>query len=278
MAKKKAITVQGNAISLLSRTDRDDYISLTDIDKKFDGGGAHIENWMRNRNTIEFLGVWEKVHNPNFNSVGFDGIFAQTGLNRFKLSVKKWSNATNAIGMKAKTGRGGGTYGHPDIAFNFALWLSPTFHVYVAKEFQRLKAFEARERLEIQDWNIKRLLTKLNYSVHTDAIKANLIPPRIDTGKGLIYASEADMINIALFGYTARQWKQKYPKAKGNMRDSASTEQLLVLANLEAINAELIRQGISQQERAIMLNAAAITQMQSILDSASWRSLPPEKE
>jgi hypothetical protein len=278
MAKdKRKITVDGAEITLL-HTKEDDYISLTDIDKRFEGGGSHIENWMRNRNTVEFLGVWEKVHNPDFNSVEFDGIFAQTGLNRFKLSVKKWTTNTNAVGIRSKAGRYGGTYAHPDIAFNFALWLSPTFQVYVSKEFQRLKEFEARENLEIADWNLKRLLSKINYSVHTDAIKENLIPPRLEKGTGLVYASEADMINLALFGYTARQWKTKYPKAKGNMRYSASTEQLLVLANLEAINAELIRQGISQDERAIMLNAAAITQMRSILNSSTWGALPPEKE
>ena len=278
MAKdKRKITVEGTEITLLQSRE-DDYISLTDIDKRFDGGGSHIENWMRNRNTVEFLGVWERVHNPDFNSVEFDGIFAQTGLNRFKLSIKKWVTSTNAIGIKSKAGRYGGSYAHPDIAFNFALWLSPTFQVYVAKEFQRLKEFEARERLEVADWNVKRFLSKVNYSVHTDAIKENLIPPRFDTSNSLIFATEADMINRALFGYTAREYKRKFPKSKGNLRDSATTEQLIVLANLEAINAELIRQGISQKERAIMLNAAAIAQMRSILNSPSLGTLPPGKE
>jgi len=185
---------------------------------------------------------------------------------------------TKAIGVKSQAGRYVDTFAHRDIAFEFCSFVSPVFKLFLIKEFQRLKEFEARERLEIQDWNIKRLLTKINYSVHTDAIKENILPPRLSKDKGLIYASEADMLNVALFGYTARQWKKMYPKAKGNMRSSASAEQLLVLANLEAINAELIRQGISQSERAIMLNAAAITQMKSILNSASWRSLPPEKD
>lgn len=272
--KKKGILVQGKKITFISSNS--DYISLTDIDAAFGGGGSHIENWMRNRNTIEFLGVWETVHNPDFNSVEFDGIFAQTGLNRFKLSVKNWTK-TNAIGIKAKAGRYGGTYAHPDIAFNFALWLSPTFQVYIAKEFQRLKKAEAQEKHNALDWNLKRLLTKINYSVHTDAIKEKLIPPRIAQNKtsGLIYASEADILNLALFGITAKEWRAQNPDAKGNVRDYATTEQLLVLANLEAINAELIRQGLAQDERVIRLNEAAITQMRSILNSPSHSNLPP---
>ncbi|MCB9290712.1 MAG: KilA-N domain-containing protein [Lewinellaceae bacterium] len=278
MAKKKDILVQGKKISLISS--EGDYLSLTDIDSAFEGGGSHIENWMRNRNTVEFLGVWEIVHNPDFNSVGFDGIFAQTGLNRFKLSVKKWTRETNAIGIKARTGRYGGTYAHPDIAFNFALWLSPTFQVYIAKEFQRLKQAEAREKHAAFDWSLKRLLTKINYSVHTDAIKETLIPPRLaqDKTSGLIYADEADILNLALFGMTAKEWRVQNSDEKGNIRDQATTEQLLVLANLEAINAELIRQGLSQDERVIRLNEAAITQMRSILSSPSTSKIyPPDK-
>lgn len=275
MANKKDILVQGKRIALISSNR--DYISLTDIDAAFDGGGSHIESWMRNRNTVEFLGVWEKVHNPNFNSVEFDEIFAQTGLNRFKLSIKKWTKNTNAIGIKAKAGRYGGTYAHPDIAFNFALWLSPTFQVYIAKEFQRLKRQEAKEKSNIFDWNLKRLLSKINYSVHTDAIKDKLIPPRLIRSKtdGQIYAEEADILNLALFGLTAREWRMQNPETKGNIRDHSTTEQLLVLANLEAINAELIRQGLSQDERIIRLNEAAITQMKSILASPSTSKLPP---
>jgi len=275
MAKRKDILVQGKKIALISS--EGDYLSLTDIDVAFDGGGSHIENWMRNRNTVEFLGVWESVHNPDFNSVGFDGIFAQTGLNRFKLSIKRWTSETNAIGIKAKTGRYGGTYAHPDIAFNFALWLSPTFQVYIAKEFQRLKKIEAWEKEDALDWSLKRLLTKINYSVHTDAIKEELIPPRFAQNKtsSLVYAGEADILNMALFGMTAKEWRAQNPDAKGNIRDQATTEQLLVLANLEAINAELIRQGLGQDERVIRLNEAAITQMRSILTSPSTSKLPP---
>lgn len=276
MAKKQHdILVQGKKISLILNDG--DYISLTDMDAGFDGEGALIESWMRNRNTVEFLGVWETVHNPDFNSVEFDGIFAETGLNRFRLSVKKWTTKTSAIGIKAKTGRYGGTYAHPDIAFNFALWLSPTFHVYIAKEFQRLKAEEYQRLREEQDWSIKRLLSKINYSIHTDAIKETLLPPRIARGDagGLVYAGEADILNMALFGKTAKQWRAEHPEDKGNMRDHATTEQLIVLANLEAINAEMIRSGLSEDERVIRLNEAAITQMRSILNSPSVDQLPP---
>ena len=274
MAKSKTtISVQGKEIALISKDN--DYISLTDIDSAFDGGGSHIENWMRNRNTVEFLGVWEKVHNPDFNSVEFDGIFAQTGLNRFKLSIKKWTNNTHAIGIKAKTGRYGGTYAHPDIAFNFALWLSPTFQVYIAKEFQRLKQQEAKNRKDAIEWDLRRTLSKINYTVHTDAIKANLIPLRLMGKKksGIVYASEADMLNMALFGMTARDWKAQNPELQGNIRDHATTEQLLVLSNLEAINAHLISERLDQEERLIRLNEVAITQMRSILASPSLGKL-----
>ena len=278
MAKdKRKITVEGVDIMLL-QTREDDFISLTDIDKKFEGGGRHIENWLRANNTVEYLETWETIYNPNFNSMQLHEIKEARGQNRFLLSAKKWITLTGAIGLRSKAGRYGGTFAHPDIAFNFCLWLSPKFQLYVVKEFQRLKEFEARERLEVADWNVKRFLSKINYSVHTDAIKENLIPPRFDTSNSLIFATEADMINRALFGYTAREYKREFPKSKGNLRDSASTEQLIVLANLEAINAELIRQGISQKERAIMLNAAAIAQMRSILNSPSLGTLPPGKE
>lgn len=274
MASKKELNVDGKVIGLI--TNENDFISLTDIDTAFDGGGSHIESWMRNRNTVEFLGVWERVHNPSFNSVGFDEIFAETGLNRFKLSVKKWTKNTNAIGIKAKAGRYGGTYGHPDIALNFALWLSPTFQVYVAKEFQRLKQQEAAEREDALRWDLRRALSKINYTVHTDAIKERLIPPRFARSKnqGSVYATEADALNVALFGMTAKDWRSQNPKIKGNLRDNATAEQLIVLANLEAINAELIRQGLGQDERVIRLNEAAITQMRSVITSASLHQLP----
>lgn len=272
MAKKKILTVQGKEITLITKDT--DYLSLTDIDRAFEGEGSLIESWLRNRNTVEFLGVWEQVHNYEFNSVEFDGIFAKTGLNRFKLSVKKWVTATNAIGIQAKTGRGGGTYAHPDIAFNFCLWVSPTFQVYAAKEFLRLKKLEAQENQEALDWNLKRVLSKINYTVHTDAIKDNLIPPRITKGQGVIYANEADILNMAVFGMTAKEWRIQNSKAKGNIRDNANHLQLLILSNLEAVNAELIRIKLAADERLSILNEAAIQQMTSLLRSPSLPQLP----
>lgn len=275
--KKKSITVQGSVISLL-RAEKDDFISLTDIDRRFEGNGRHIENWLRNQNTVEYLETWETLYNPDFNSMQLHGIREQIGLNRFLLSVKKWIELTNAIGLKAKTGRYGGTFAHPDIAFHFCLWLSPKFQLYIAKEFQRLKQNESKEKQESLEWTLKRLLSKINYSIHTDAIKETLIPPRLEQSKtsGLVYAGEADILNMALFGTTAKEWRSQNPNTKGNIRDYATTEQLLVLANLEAINAELIRQGLEQDERVIRLNEAAITQMRSILNSPSFSKLPPE--
>lgn len=281
MAKEnKSITVQGAEITLLSQRGQDDYISLTDIMKKFEDEFS-IYSWMRNSNTVEFLGVWEQLHNPDFKGDEFVTFKNQAGANSFNLTPQKWIKATNAIGMTVKAGRyGGGTFAHRDIAINFCSWLSPTFQLYLIKEFQRLKEIEAREKQEVLDWNVKRLLTKINYTIHTDAIKETLIPPRLAQGRtsGLIYAGEADLLNLALFGMTAQEWRAQNPEARGNIRDHATTEQLLVLANLEAINAELIRQGVSQDERIIRLNEAAITQMRSILASPSMGRLPkPDK-
>ena len=206
----------------------------------------------------------------------FHQIKAELVDNTFLMSAKKWIARTAAIGIEAKAGRYGGTYAHNEIALQFATWLSPEFHVYLVKEFKRLKEVEAAERKDTLDWNLKRLLTKINYSIHTDSIKDNLIPPRLAEGKpsGLVYAGEADILNMALFGMTARQWKTQNPKAKGNIRDHATTEQLLILANLEAINAELIRNGFGEDERVLILNEAAIRQMRSVLDSPSRPSLP----
>lgn len=277
MAKKKTINVQGSDITLLPKRGQEDYISLTDIMKKFDDEFS-IYSWMRNSNTVEFLGVWEQLHNPDFKPNEFVTFKNEAGSNSFNLTPKKWINATNAIGMTVKSGRyGGGTFAHRDIAINFCYWLSPTFQLYLIKEFQRLKEIEAQQRHEALEWNVRRILTKINYSVHTDAIKEKLIPPRLAQGKtsGLVYAGEADILNMALFGMTAGQWRAQNPDAKGNIRDQATTEQLLVLANLEAINAELIRQGLGQDERIIRLNEAAIIQMKSILNSPSRPNLPP---
>jgi len=274
MGKQKTIQVQGTAITLLPNQGAEDYISLTDIMKKFDDEFS-IYSWMRNKNTVEFLGVWEQLHNADFKGNEFVTFKNQAGANNFNLTPQKWIKATSAIGMKVKAGRyGGGTFAHRDIAINFCYWLSPTFQLYLIKEFQRLKEMEAMEAQETLEWNVKRVLTKMNYTVHTDAIKEQLIPPRITSGSGIVYAGEADVLNIAVFGMTAKMWRTKNPKSKGNIRDYASTEQLLVLANLEAVNAELIRMQLSQDERAEILNKAAISHMQSLLSSPSRGTFP----
>ncbi|WP_052600193.1 KilA-N domain-containing protein [Aureispira sp. CCB-QB1] len=275
MAKKKtSLTVQGTKIRLYQEK-AEDFISLTDIAKKFNPRtGQLILNWLRTRSTISFLGAWETIHNENFNVLKFEYIKNQTGDPTFTLSVSDWMEQTEAIGIKAKTGRYGGTYAHKDIAFEFLSYLSPTFKLYVFQEFQRLKTLEIEEaKLEL-DWNLKRVLSKVNYTVHTDAIKEKLIPPRITKGQGFIYAGEADILNVAVFGMTAKMWRHQNPKLKGNIRDYASTEQLVVLLNLEAVNAELIRMQLSQDERAEILNQAAIKQMQSLLTSPSLPKVP----
>lgn len=281
MAKKSTIHVEGSDIRLVL-VGENDYISLTDIDERFEGGGRHIENWLRNQNTIEYLGTWELLHNPNFNSMQLHGIREQVGVNRFLLSAKKWIESTNAIGIKSSAGRYGGTFAHPDIAFHFCLWLSPTFQLYIAKEFQRLKKEESEQRKESLEWSIKRTLTKINYRIHTDAVKMHLIPPRISDGKqdGIVYASEADLLNLALFGMTAKQWQGLNPELKGNVRDYASTEQLLVLANLESLNAHLIKEGLSQDERLQKLNEVAIYQMELLSEPKTVKSLEqlPDKK
>ena len=272
MAKKK-ITVEGTAISLLTADD-EDYISLTDIDASFEGGGRHIENWLRNQNTVEYLETWEKLYNPDFNSMQLHGIKEKIGTNRFLLSVKKWISLTNAIGIKAKAGRYGGTFAHPDIAFHFCLWLSPSFQLYLVKEFQRLKSEEAKA-LDTE-WNVKRIMAKATYPLQTEAVRAHLIPPKVKYTKkeGLFFASEADLLNLALFGMTAKQWKQQNPKAKGNIRDNASHEQLLVLSVLQGLNAKLIEWGSDTEQRLELLNKAAIEWMQIILSGNSLQQLP----
>lgn len=280
MAKKKILTVQGSDISLITASDSD-FISLTDIDARFEGNGRHIENWFRNQNTIEYLSTWESLNNSNFNSMQLHGIKEQIGLNRFLMSAKKWITSTNAIGIKAKAGRYGGTFAHPDIAFHFCLWLSPTFQLYIAKEFQRLKIEEAKELQEAQEWNVKRTLAKVNYIIHTDAIKQHLIPKRLynrPKKDGFIYASEADVLNVALFGMTAKMWRLQNQEKKGNMRDHASTEQLLVLSNLESHNAHFIKEGLSQDERADKLNEIAIYQMQVLVNQSALKQLNEGKK
>lgn len=268
--KKAIIEVQGAAITVLSRDDVD-YISLTDMLRAKDGD-FFISDWLRNRNTVEFLGIWERLYNPDFNSGEFAIIKSQVGLNSYKLSVKDWVGKTGATGLRATAGRYGGTYAHPDIAFEFGMWISPEFKLYLVKEFRRLKEDE-NSRLSLA-WNVNRTLSKLNYRIHTDAIKAHLIPAAITPDQARItYASEADVLNIAMFGRTAKAWRDTHPKATGNMRDEASIEQLLVLANLENLNAEFIHMGLTQGVRLQKLNDIAIRQLRSLTSHVALRAL-----
>ncbi len=255
------IEVRGTEITVMRHQD-EDFISLTDMLKAKDGD-FFISDWLRNRNTVEFLGIWETVHNPDFNSGEFAIIKSQAGLNSYKLSVKEWVEKTNAIGLRATAGRYGGTYAHHDIAFEFGMWISPEFKIYLIKEFQRLKADENR-RLSLA-WNLNRTLAKINYRIHTDAIKSHLIPAEVTAKQAAItYANEADLLNVALFGQTSRQWRAANPDQDGNMRDHATLEQLLVLANLENMNAEFIHMELPQGDRLKRLNAIAIRQMQTL--------------
>lgn len=261
-SSKTTIEVKGTAVSVLSDSGGD-FISLTDMLKAKDGD-FFISDWLRNRNTVEFLGIWESVHNPAFNSGEFATIKSQVGLNSYKLSVKEWVEKTGAVGLRATAGRYGGTFAHKDIAFEFGMWISPEFKIYLIKEFQRLKEDES-QRLSLA-WNLNRTLSKLNYRIHTDAVKTHLIPPEITPAQAAItYASEADLLNVALFGLTARQWRDANPTLDGNMRDHAGIEQLLVLANLESMNAEFIHMQLPQPERLNKLNAIAIRQMKTLM-------------
>lgn len=257
------IIVQHTNITIIN-IDGEDYASLTDLARyKSDDPTGVIGNWMRNRNTIEFLGIWESLYNPNFNPLEFEGFKKEAGLNAFTLSPKKWIERTDAIGLISKSGRYGGTYAHKDIAFKFASWISVEFELYIVKEFQRLKAEEQKSL----GWSAKRELSKINYRIHTDAIKQNLIPAEITkTQANIIYANEADVLNVAMFGLTAKQWRDKNPELKGNIRDYASINELICLSNMENLNALFIEQGMPQSERLIKLNQIAIHQM-SILDS-----------
>lgn len=269
--KNQSVIVQGIEIHI-ANYDNEDYISLTDMVSGFDGGSTLIDAWLRSKNTIEFLGVWERLNNQSFNSVEFDGIRMEAGTNRFRMSAKQWVLKTGGIGLIAKTGRYGGTFAHRDIAFEFGSWLSPEFKLYLIKEFQRLKEQEIQSgQLE---WNIRRSLAKANYRIHTDAIKTYLIPPEAPNKEaGFIYASEADLLNVALFGKTAKQWRDENPNMDGNIRDYAAVEQLVVLASLESQNALLIEQQKSQSERLVILNKLAINQMKSLIDNPSVKKL-----
>ncbi|MEW6419305.1 MAG: KilA-N domain-containing protein [Nitrospirota bacterium] len=267
MTKNKIINVKGTEIVVISSHD-DDYISLTDIARYKDPERSDyiIQNWLRNRNTIELLGFWEMLYNPDFKPIEFDGFKKQAGLNSFTLTAKQWIEKTNAIGIVSKSGRYGGTFAHRDIALEFASWISIEFKLFLIKEFQRLKADE-NDRLKLE-WNLQRTLAKVNYHIHTDAIKENLIPSELTKQQiNFVYANEADMLNVALFGMTAKQWRDANPKAEGNIRDAASIEQLVVLSNMESINAVLIHQGLPQNERLVQLNKIAISQMKSLISS-----------
>ncbi|MCK9304297.1 MAG: KilA-N domain-containing protein [Bacteroidales bacterium] len=270
MVLNTKIQVEGKEIAVILDNEQE-YISLTDMLKAKDGD-FFIADWLRNRNTIEYLGIWESVYNPDFNYGEFAIIKGQAGLNSYKLSVKEWVQKTNAIGLKASTGRYGGTYAHPDIAFEFGMWISPQFKIYLVKEFQRLKSDE-NNRLKL-DWNLQRTLSKVNYQIHTDAIKENLMPQKITKRQiTYVYANEADLLNVALFGITAKEWRDNNPEKSGNIRDYTTLEQLVVLSNMESINALLIQQGLSQTERLLQLNKVAITQMRSLLESKAMKKL-----
>ena len=270
-AKKSTIEVQGTSISILSQPDGD-YISLTDMVRNFDGGGALIEQWLKNKDTVLFLGVWERINNPDFNSLEFEGIKNEAGRNSFFLSAKKLIALTGAKGLIASAGRYGGTYAHRDIAFEFGSWLSPEFKLYLIKEFQRLKD-EENDRLKL-GWNLQRTLSKINYRIHTDAIRETLIPSAVTKSQAtLVYANEADLLNVALFGQTAKQWRDASPDAEGNIRDHAPLEQLVVLTNLESLNSVLIRQGLTQADRLQKLNEIAISQMRTLLADNTMKRL-----
>ena len=259
------IEVQNTQVKIISYNDTD-YISLTDLARhKSDEPSAVIANWMRNRNTIEYLGIWEQLYNPLFNSLEFEGFRKEAGLNAFTLSPQKWINATHAVGIIAKSGRYGGTYAHKDIAFKFASWISVEFELYIVKEFQRLKEEEQKKI----GWSAKRELSKINYRIHTDAIKRNIIPEEVTPQQAnTIYATEADVLNVAMFGITAHQWRQMNAEKKGNIRDYATINELICLSNMENLNAFFIDQGLPQRERLIKLNQIAIQQMK-VLESGN---------
>ncbi len=265
MAKNRQIEVKGIVVTISERNN-DDFISLTDVANGFEGGYTLVEKWIRNKNTIEFLAVWEQLNNPNFNSPEFGGIRSEAGTNRFVMSAKQWIERTNAIGIIASAGRYGGTYAHKDIALEFCSWLSPEFKLLLIKEFQRLKIDEA-ERVNT-DWDIKRMVSKANYRIHTDAIKENIVPNLTsENQKKWIYAEEADVLNLILFGKTAKQWQQENPNLVlqgGNIRDYADLHQLTILSNLESINALLIKQGVEKKDRLSILHQTAVEQTKSL--------------
>ncbi len=270
---KATIEAKGLQIALHTTANRADYISLTDIAKyKSDTPADVVKNWMRSRETIEFLGLWEQLNNPDFKVVEFDHFKMASGRNAFVLSPQKWIETTGAVGLQSKSGRTGGTFAHVDIAMEFASWISPEFKLYIIKDYQRLKSDEGH-RLALE-WNAKRELAKVNYRIHTDAIKEHLLPQYLTPQQiNFTYASEADILNMALFGMTAKEWRTLHPDASGNIRDHADIYQLIILVNLESMNAELIKQGLAQKDRLAYLNRMAIEQMRSLMDGAAVRRL-----
>ena len=272
-SNRKTIDVQGTPIAIISK-EQQDYISLTDIARRRNSSEPFsiINNWMRGRSTIEFLGLWEKLSNPDFKPLEFERFRIEAGSNYFVLSPQRWIEATEAIGIISKSGRYGGTFAHREIAFEFASWISPEFKLYLIKEFQRLKEEES-SRLKLE-WNLQRTLAKINYRIHTDAIKDTLLPPTITKAQAsIVYASEADLLNVALFGQTAKEWRDSHPDAKGNIRDQASLEQLVVLTNLESLNSVFIRQELPSAERLARLNEIAISQMRTLLSADTSKRL-----
>jgi len=273
MSKNNKIEVQGISI-WVTKNKEDDYISLTDIARQKDALRSDyiLQNWMRNRSTIEYLGLWEKLNNTDFNSIEFDGFKNQAGANSFSMTPKRWIENTNAIGIFSKAGRYGGTFAHRDIAFEFASWISAEFKLYLVVEFQRLKKEESDPAK--LNWNFQRMLSKVNYAIHTDAVKEKLIPKSLGPHQiKFVYANEADLLNMALFGMTAKDWRDLNPDTAGNIRDMASLEQLVILSNMESINAMLIHQGIAQADRLKQLNQIAISQMTSLLHAKGFKKL-----
>jgi len=275
MAKKETIHVKGTEITIISKpANNENYICITDIARYKNPVEPKdvVKNWMRNRGTIEFLGLWEIIHNPNFKGVEFDPLLFEAGSNAFTMSPSRWIELTNAIGIFTKTGAGGGTYAHEDIAFEFASWISSEFKLYLVTEFKRLKQDEQR-RLSLE-WDLQRTLSKINYRIHTDTIKEHIIPSIVTKEQiSYTYAEEADLLNVALFGMTAKQWRETNPDLKGNIRDYATLEQLVVLSNMESINALLIQQQLTQSERLIQLNRVAITQIRSLVANQNLKQL-----
>ena len=275
MAKRKTLVVNDAEINFFS-IEEEDYISITDITKTFPDGKQLVPRWIPNKDTLEFLSVWEKLNNKDFQVVEFDNLYAEAGKNSFSLSIKRWVEKTGAIGFQQKRiGRVPALFAHKDIAMGFCYWLSPPFQLYIIKEFQRLKLKEAEEAKETLEWTVRRTLAKVNYRIHTDAVQKHLMPPVLSKKKGgIVYASEADILNIALFGMTAKEWRLQNTDKKGNIRDHATGEQLLVLSNLENINAEFIKIGLTQDERLERLNEIAIYQIQVLTVPDDIKNLP----